>query len=107
MQLEIERAIRTRGEPPESRESLASLLAERGLTLADDPCGIVPGQLLQYRRLTPDEATSRPELRGYLLYSAGPDGKVDGGRTPPAPHSKLGLWLNWPLGTDYVLNDPG
>jgi hypothetical protein len=107
MQLEIERTIRTRGEPPESRESLASLLAERGLTLADDPGGIVPGQLLQYRRLTPDEAASRPNLRGYLLYSTGPDGKDDGGRTPPAPYSKSGLWLNWPLGADYVLNDPG
>ncbi|MEI7658848.1 MAG: hypothetical protein WCK33_12365 [Phycisphaerae bacterium] len=107
IQLEIERAIRTRGEPPESTKSLESLLAERGLTLATDPCSTLPTPVLQYRKLTPERAASRPELRGYLLYSVGPDGKDDDGHTPPAPYSKSGLWRSSSFGQDYVLNDPG
>ena len=106
IQLEIERAIRTRGGPPESPEALASMLAERGRSLATDTCSPLLNPLLQYRKLTPERAASHPELRGYLLYSVGPDGEDDDGQTPPTPYTKSGLWLSWPFGHDYVLNDP-
>jgi phage FluMu protein Com len=100
VQLEIERAIRTRGEPP---ESLDALLAERGVTMPSDPCAAGG---LRYRRLTPEQATARPAWRGYMLYSVGPDGKDDGGRVFPSPSGKSNAWLNWATGYDYVLNDP-
>jgi hypothetical protein len=103
LMLAIEAYRASAGHPP---ATLAELVPTHLAVLPKDP---VSGQPFGYRALPPAEAEKDVFRRSYLLWSAGADGKDDGGVEPHEPENLsrvLGGGSAPPPTGDWVVNTP-